>query len=66
MRNKITRIYTRRYTDNGQCTAYVDWSDGSRTEGEARNYNQLPISTHMRALFERGLRDGLKIERETW
>ena len=27
----IKRIYVRRYRDNGQVTAYVDWSDGSRT-----------------------------------
>lgn len=62
----ILRVYTRRYSDSGQCTAYVEWSDGSRTEGPARNYNQVPIGEHMRALFERALREGLTIGRETW
>ncbi len=65
-RKQIVRAYTRRYTDSGQCKAYVEWSDGSRTEGEARSYNQMPIGPHMTALFERAVRDGLKIERETW
>lgn len=66
MKRKIARIYTRHYSDNLQTTAYVEWSDGSRTEGPARHYNRVPIGTHMQALFERGLRDGLAIERETW
>jgi hypothetical protein len=64
--NKIVRVYTRRYSDSGQCSAYVEWSDGTRTEGPARNYNQMPVGKHMIALFERAVRNGLKIERETW
>ena len=65
-RNKIARIYTRHYSDNGQTKAYAEWSDGSRTEGDARHYNRVPIGAHMQALFERGLRESLKIEHETW
>jgi hypothetical protein len=65
-RKTIIRAYTRRYSDTGQCKAYVEWCDGSRTEGEARSYNQMPIGEHMRALFDRALREGLTIERETW
>jgi hypothetical protein len=66
MAHTIKRAYTRRYSDNSQCKAYVDWSDGSRTEGEARYYNQMPIGKHMIALFERAIRGGLTIEHETW
>lgn len=65
-RLKIVRAYTRHYSDNRQTKAYVEWSDGSRTEGDARCYNRVPIGLHMQALFDRALRDGLKIERETW
>jgi len=65
-RNTIIRAYTRRYSDTGQCKAYIEWSDGTRTEGEARSYNKVPIGAHMQALFDRALRDGLTIERETW
>lgn len=32
MKRNIKRIYTRRYRDNGQTVAYIDWDDGSRTE----------------------------------
>lgn len=28
--NIIKAAYVRRYTDNGQVSAYVEWSDGSR------------------------------------
>lgn len=65
-RNKIVRVFTRKYHDNGQCTAYVEWSDGSRTEGAARSYNRMPIGKHMVALFERAIREGLTIGREDW
>jgi hypothetical protein len=65
-RNKIVRVYTRKYRDTGQVTAYVDWSDGTRTEGPARHYNKVPMGTHMQTLFDRALRDGLNVEREEW
>lgn len=72
--NQITRIYVRRYRDNGQTVAYIDWSDGSRTEGTARPYihpkrqhiGVFSFGRHMHALFARGKREGLKLERETW
>lgn len=65
---KITRIYTRHYRDNGQTMAYVDWADGSRTEGTAEDYHGilLPVNAHMGALFDRALREGLTVEREVW
>ncbi len=71
---QIKRIYVRRYTDNGQTVAYVDWADGSHTEG-ALKYSANPrrallseasFGTHMHALFARAKRDGLRLERETW
>ena len=58
-KNQIKRAYVRHYSDNGQTVAYIEWSDGSRTEG---NRNGL----HMKELFKRAERDGLTIERVTW
>jgi hypothetical protein len=65
---KITKAYTRRYRDNGELKSYVEWSDGSRTEGDAKMYHGIPLpcGVHMGALFDRALRDGLTIGRETW
>lgn len=65
---KIKRAYTRHYRDNDQRSAYVDWADGSRTEGEAEDYHGilLPVGMHMGLLFERALAQGLKIEHEIW
>lgn len=69
------RIYVRRYRDNGQVLAYVDWADGSRTEATAdktrhwqsnRTWVTFEFGMHMHALFARGKRLGLKLERETW
>lgn len=64
----IRRAYTRRYTDTGQCKAYVEWSDGSRTEGEAtRRHNPpRPEGSHMQALFARATSEGRTIEHEQW
>ena len=60
---KITRMYTRTYTDNGQVTTYVEWMDNKgktgRTEGPASN-------GHMKALIEGGQQEGLQLEIETW
>jgi hypothetical protein len=60
---KITRIYTRTYSDSGQQTTYIEWIDGSgkagRTEGAAGN-------PHMAALISRGEREGVKRKIETW
>lgn len=68
MAAKIKRIYTRRYHDTGQCTAYVDWANGVRTEGAAEDYHGilLPKGVHLGAVFDRALNDGLKLEHEEW
>jgi hypothetical protein len=65
---KIKRVLTRHYTDNDQKTCYVEWSDGSRTEGPAESYHGLllPRGAHMGALFDRALREGLSVVREVW
>lgn len=34
---KAIRYYIRRYSDNEQTVAYVEWSDGSRTEGDPKS-----------------------------
>lgn len=70
----IKRIYVRRYRDNGQVTAYVDWSDGSRTENTADRFRQwrkpsyvaFDFGEHMHALFNRAKREGLHLQLETW
>lgn len=58
-RHEIERAYVRHYSDNYQTTAYVEWLDGSRTEGNLENL-------HMQELFRRAKRDGIEIENETW
>lgn len=59
----ITKAYIRRYTDNGQTKAYVEWTDArgrtGRTEGSPKN-------THMLALMARAEREGLAVTREVW
>lgn len=66
----ITRVYIREYRDNGQTKAYVEWSDGSRTEGEPPKgdpvLGYVSNRGHMEALFARAVRDGITIEQETW
>lgn len=64
----IKRAYTRHYRDNGQLVAYVEWADGSRTEGEAYLYygKALPEGEHMGALFDRAIREGLTVTHEVW
>lgn len=66
--NKIVRVYTRHYRDNDSTKAYVEWTDGSRTEGEAEDYHGVlvPVGPHMGALFDRALANGLTIGREVW
>jgi hypothetical protein len=68
MRHSISKVYTRRYRDNGQTTCYVEWADGARTEGAAEDYHGVlvPVGAHMGALFDRALREGLTIGREVW
>lgn len=67
-RYSIKRVYTRHYRDNGSFKAYVEWGDGSRTEGDAENYHGelIPADPHMGGLFDRALREGLTVEREVW
>ena len=55
----ITKMYIREYTDNGQITCYIDWSDGSRTEGSEH-------SEFMQALVVRGIRAGVPLDAEVW
>ncbi len=70
--NTITRAYVRRYRDNGQTTAYVEWANGSRTEGPLRHseHHRGPATpsfgSHMHALFAAAKRNGVRLERETW
>jgi hypothetical protein len=72
MPNKITRAYIRQYRDNKQIVAYVEWSDGSRTEGPSPSgkpfgfYGISDFGPHMGALLTRALMDGLTIERQVW
>jgi len=69
----ITRAYVRHYSDNGQTSAYVDWSDGSRTEASLSRLDVGPhhgprftFGTHMHALFARAKREGVTPTRERW
>ncbi len=74
MTKQIKRVYVRRYRDNEQVTAYVDWADGSRTEGNIRKlhdwrgyrYTEFDFGEHMHALFNRARREGLHLQLETW
>lgn len=60
---KITKAYTRLYTDNKSTKAYVEFVDSNgktgRTEGS-------PSNAHMKALFARARREGVKVKREVW
>ena len=58
-RCEIRRYYIRRYSDNGQTVAYVEWSDGSRTEGS-------PLNWHMRALMDRADDLNAPFEYQCW
>ncbi len=62
-RHEITKAYIRHYSDNGQTTAYVEWSDGSRTEGSVHGNG---MGLHMRSLLQRAVNSGLTITKETW
>lgn len=59
----ITKAYIRRYRDNGQTKAYVEWINArgvsARTEGSPKN-------THMRALMARAEREGIIVAKECW
>lgn len=68
----IKRISVRRYRDNRMVVAYVEWADGTRTEGQATfggSHHRLRTGSfglHMHSLFARAKRDGLTMQRETW
>lgn len=68
MRHKIAKLITRYYSDNKQHSAIVEWSDGATTTGAAYLYHglALPAGEHMGALFDRGIREGLTVERQVW
>lgn len=51
----IVRAGVRTYRDTGQTQAYVEWSDGSHTEGD-------PNNTHMKALLSRAKREGVTVK----
>lgn len=61
--SKITKAYTRRYSDSGQVTTYVEWTDNrgrpGRTEGNADN-------AHMAALLQRAAREGVPYQWQQW
>lgn len=53
----ITRAYVRRYRDNESTVAYVEWSDGSRTEGRLDRHAAIRLHVelwhaHARAICE--------------
>lgn len=54
--NKITKAYIRDYSDNGQRTAYIEWSNGGRTiyEEAVRVISSSPCRT------DSGLSEGAK------
>ncbi|MGE3307746.1 MAG: hypothetical protein AB7I52_17455 [Rhizobiaceae bacterium] len=62
---KIRRAFTRLYSDNRQLSAYVEWSDGARTEGRAIAPLK-PAGTHMEQLFARATREGMEVTHEQW
>lgn len=73
MIERITRAYVRHYRDNGQTTAYVEFTDHAgkwgRTEAPVladRGTLAQVYGLHMGALMARAICHGIEIERETW
>lgn len=73
MITRITKAYIRKYSDNGQTVAYVEWIDGKgktgRTEGSEHRDCCIPtphFGTHMQALLDRATREGVTVERQQW
>lgn len=60
---RITKAYTRHYTDSGQVTAYVEWRD---TRGQCGRTEGKPHHPHMAALLARAEREGITPTLETW
>lgn len=67
---RVTKAYVRRYSDSGQVSAYVEWTDTQgrtgRTEGPADRRTLRPIGLHMTALFDRTRREGAPVTQERW
>jgi LDH2 family malate/lactate/ureidoglycolate dehydrogenase len=60
----ITKAYIRHSSDNGQTSAYVEWTD---TQGEnGRTEGAYLPGAHMKALLDRAKREGVTVARETW
>lgn len=68
MITRITKAYTRLYSDNGQETAYVEWIDSHGRSGrtEGRMDRGKIESMHMKALMMRACREGVSIGKERW
>lgn len=60
----ISKAYLHHYSDNDRTIAYVEWSDGSITQGDAKRWS--PIGVHMKALFRRAKGERIKITRQVW
>jgi hypothetical protein len=52
----IRQAYIRRYPDNGQRLAHIEWFDGSWTTGD-------PENGHMAALIARAHREGVTVRK---
>jgi glycyl-tRNA synthetase (class II) len=65
MIKKITDQYTRRYSDNGQITTYIEWVDiagnKGRTEFDSNHHGE-----HAKALMRRADREGVPMRFEVW
>lgn len=64
MISKITKAYTRTYSDSGQSKVYVEWIDSRGKAG--RTEGNLPAGGHMSALLDRAKREGVQPTNETW
>ena len=72
----FTDSYVRRYRDNGQIVAYVEWTDDKgrwgRTEAHPAFWwprgrlMDVRFGTHMHALMAAAKRQGVPMRRETW
>jgi hypothetical protein len=67
-RMTITKAYIRRYSDNGQTKAYVEWSDGSRSEGEftCQCCGSPRGGVFIQGLIARARREGVPVEHQSW
>lgn len=60
---KIHAAYVRHYEDNGQTTAYVEWTDTRGTQGRTQgNLHNI----HMAALMRRAVREGVPVTKQVW